>query len=188
METVARNTCYLKVKDGGINLLNFRMKCQALRVAGMISTLVNLSDSSFYLCRFYVGRRLSTLRPEWRSLTSNLIPNAVMPSKFYSDCISVLSSLRLTDENLNSKTFYNLLLSKESSSPLLSRHWMPVLGPGFSPTNLWSRVREVTCFEADKACNLNKRNDKQKSYKSHSYIKHTSITIDHIKNTLGATT
>ena len=64
METVARNTCYLKVKGGGINLLNFRMKCQAIRVAGMISTLVNLSDSSFYLCRFYVGRRLSTLRPE----------------------------------------------------------------------------------------------------------------------------
>ena len=142
METVARNTCYLKVKDGGINLLNLRMKCQALRVAGMISILANLSDSSFYLCRFYVGRRLSTLRPEWRSLTSNLVPNAVLPSKFYSDCISVLSSLRLTDENFNCKTFYNLLLSKESSSPLLSRHWTPVLGPGFSPTNLWSRVRD----------------------------------------------
>ena len=44
---MARNTCYLKVKDGGINLLNLRMKCQALRVAGMISILANLSDSSF---------------------------------------------------------------------------------------------------------------------------------------------
>ena len=66
MESVARNTCYLKVKDGGINLLNLRMKCQVLRVAGMISILANLSDSSFYLCTFYVGRRLSTLRPGWR--------------------------------------------------------------------------------------------------------------------------
>ena len=47
---------------------------------------------------------------------------------------------------------------------------------------------KVTCFEADKACNLNKRNDEQKSYKSHSYIKHTNITIDNIKNTLRATT
>lgn len=94
MENVARNACYLKVKDGGINLLNLRMKCQALRVAGMISTLANLSDSSFYLCRFYAGRRLSTLRSEWRSLASNLIPNAVLPCKFSSDCTSVLSSLR----------------------------------------------------------------------------------------------
>ena len=92
--------------------------------------------------RFYVGRRLSTLRPEWWSLTSNSVPNAVLLSKFYFDCISVLSSLCLTDENFNSETFYNLLLSKESSSPLLSHHWTPVLGLGFSPTNLWSRVRD----------------------------------------------
>ena len=118
------------------------MKCQALRVAGMIFILANLSDSSFYLWRFYVGRRLSTLRPEWRSLTSNLVPTAVLPSKFYSDCISVLSSLRLTDESLNSKTFYNLLLSKEAPSFLLSRYWTPVLGPGFSLKNHWSHVRD----------------------------------------------
>lgn len=64
MENVARNTCNLKVNDGGINLLNLRMKRQALRVAGMLSTLAILSGSSFYLCRFYVGRRLSTLRSE----------------------------------------------------------------------------------------------------------------------------
>ena len=64
MATVARNTSYLKVKDGGINLLNLSLKCQALGVAGMISTLKDLLDSSFFLCRFYVGRRLSTLRLE----------------------------------------------------------------------------------------------------------------------------
>ena len=145
METVSRNTCYLKVKNGGINLVNLKLKCQALRVAGMISTLNNLLDSSFYLCRFYVGRRLSTLRSEWRSLTSNLIPNAVLPSTFYSDCINVLSSVRLVDDNLNSKVFYNLLLSKESSSPLLSWHWTPVLGPGFSLSGHWSRVRDDFC-------------------------------------------
>ena len=142
METVAHNTCYLRVKNGGINLLNLRLKCQALRVVGMISTLANLFDSSFYLCRFYVSRRLSTLRSECRSLASNLIPNAVLPSKFYLDRITVLSSVRLADDNLNSEVFYNLLLSKESSSPLLSRHWTPALGPGFSLANHWSRVRD----------------------------------------------
>lgn len=62
--------------------------------------------------------------------------------QFYFDYISVLSSLRLGDECLNSKMLYNLLLSKESSSPLLSRHWTPVLGPGFSLSNHWSRVRD----------------------------------------------
>lgn len=38
--------------------------------------------------------------------------------------------------------FYNLLLSTDSSSPPLSWHWTPVLGPGFSLTNHWSRVRD----------------------------------------------
>ena len=56
-------------------------------------------------------------------------------------CVLSGGSLGLSDENFNSKTFHNLLLSKESSSPLLSRHWTRVLGPGFSPTNLWSRIR-----------------------------------------------
>ena len=64
METFAHNTCYLKVKNGGINLVNLKLKCEALRVTGMISTLNNLFDSSFYLCRFFVGRCLSTLRSE----------------------------------------------------------------------------------------------------------------------------
>ena len=57
-------------------------------------------------------------------------------------CLLSGGSLRLSDENFHSKTFHNLLLSKESSSPLLSRHWTRVLGPGFSPTNLWSRIRD----------------------------------------------
>lgn len=38
--------------------------------------------------------------------------------------------------------FYNLLLSKESSWPLLSWHWTPVLGSGFSLKNHWSRARD----------------------------------------------
>ena len=134
MKTVACNTCHLKVKDGRISLLNLRLKCSALRVAGMISTLVNLTDSSFYLCRFYGCRRLSTLRSQWRPLASNLVPNAVSPTKFYSECVSVLSSLSLGDEDLNSKNLYKLILSKESSPPLLSGHWTPLLGPGIS---LW---------------------------------------------------
>ena len=102
----------------------------------MISSLGDFTDSSFLVCRFYVGRRLSTLRSEWRPLLSNLVPNAVLPnavlpSKFYSECISVVSSLRLANEDFNSKILYKLLLSKESSPPLLSGHWTPVLGPSY---------------------------------------------------------
>ena len=101
--------------------------------------------SNVTLLRDIIDSIQETLRSEWRSLASNLIPNAVLPSNFYSDCISVLSSVRLADDNLNSKVFYNLLLSKESSSPLLSWHWTPVLGPGFFLSKHWSRVRDDFC-------------------------------------------
>ena len=43
----------------------------------------------------------------------NLVPNAALPTKFHSECVSVLSSLHLSDEELNSKNLYKLLLSKE---------------------------------------------------------------------------
>ena len=39
METVSRNTFFLKPKDGGINVISLPLKAQALRLAGMASVL-----------------------------------------------------------------------------------------------------------------------------------------------------
>lgn len=55
---------------------------------------------------------------EWRSLSSNLIPNAVLPTLFYSDCLKILSSVRLDDDDdCNSRGIDKLLLVKQSSPP-----------------------------------------------------------------------
>ena len=78
-------------------------------------------------------------------MISNLVTNAVLPSKFYCECVSFLSSLRFGDEDLNSKNLYKLLLSKELSLPLLLGHWTPVLGPSFSLSSDWSHVRDEFC-------------------------------------------
>ena len=65
METVSPNTCLLPVKDGGVNLTNLKLKCQALKLAGMISTLNTCDDSSFFICEYCFGSRMSSRGPEW---------------------------------------------------------------------------------------------------------------------------
>ena len=64
METVSRNTCLVKTQSGGLGLDNFNLKCKSLSFVGMASTLGSPSDSSFFLCKYFVGRRLSRLRPD----------------------------------------------------------------------------------------------------------------------------
>ena len=87
METVSRNTCFLKTQSGGLDLDNFGLRCKSLRLVGMASTLGCPSDSSFFLCKYFVGRRLSRLRPEWAFLRDNYAPSALFPSSFYDSCL-----------------------------------------------------------------------------------------------------
>ena len=141
METVARNSCYFKVKEGGLGLVNLRLKAQSLRLAGMVATLADKNDSSLFLCRFFVGRRVSTLRPEWKPLRSNLFPNASSPTSFYESCLEVL--MAIGDAKLDSKSIYQNLLIANCSSPSLSRHWSRLCGSGFSVRIFWSRIRDT---------------------------------------------
>ena len=131
METVSRNTCFLKTQSGGLGLDNFDLRCKSLGLAGMISTLGSPSDSSFFLCKYFVGRRLSRLRPEWaflRDTAATSATSAFSPSSFYDSCLSILSS----------KKVYSKLLQSNSPGPILSHHWAPFVSPAFQHgTGLW---------------------------------------------------
>ena len=140
METVSRNTFFLKPKDGGINVISLPLKAQALRLAGMAYVLNSPEDSSFFMLKYFVGRRLSCLRTEWFSLRDNSAPSAVFPTPFYEACLDTLS--RVGDSALFSKVLYKKLLSVESSPPILHRQWSLVIGPGFSLDGHWSLVRD----------------------------------------------
>ena len=50
METVARETCFLHLKDGGLNLVNLKLKGHGLKFAGFASILSDSNDPSFFLC------------------------------------------------------------------------------------------------------------------------------------------
>ena len=67
----------------------------------MASTLSSPRDSSFFLCKYFVGRRLSHLRPEWAFLSDNSAPSAFSPFSLYDSCLSILSEI--ADTELSSK-------------------------------------------------------------------------------------
>ena len=136
METVSRNTCYLKVLDGGINLINFKLKAQALRLAGMVSIINSPCDSSFFLCKYFAGRLMSSsVAP-----CDNSSPSAALPSLFYRSSLDNLSAVGNWDVTV--KALYCKLLSIGSSPPILHRQWAQVIGPDFSLNGHWSLVRD----------------------------------------------
>ena len=107
METVSRNTCYLKTQSGCLGLDNFDLRCKSLRLAGKASTLGSPSDSSFFLCKYFVGGRLSRLRPEWTFLRDNSARSAFSPSSFFDSCLRILSEI--ADTELSSKKVWKSL-------------------------------------------------------------------------------
>ena len=61
LETVARRPCFLKPDSGGINVCDFKIKCDALQLASLVSVIDSPNDSSFFLAKYFICRRLSTL-------------------------------------------------------------------------------------------------------------------------------
>ena len=90
METVARNTCFLKPCQGGLGIVNLKVKACALRSVGLLSALANPADSCFFVCRYFVATSISSLRTEWRHLRSNSLPNASSPRFFIVNVLTLL--------------------------------------------------------------------------------------------------
>lgn len=55
LETVAPNTCYCRVNDGGLGLTNVILKCEARCTASLINTICNLEDKGFFLRKYFTG-------------------------------------------------------------------------------------------------------------------------------------
>lgn len=140
IETVSRQTCFLSEDLGGINLCNLKLKCESLRVASLVTVISSSEDSCYFLCKYFVGRRLSSLRSQWWSLRDNSAPSAVSPTSFYKSCLEVLQRLH-NDVELRVKKVYAFLLRERSSAPLLPGFWSSFLGP-FCLSSFWKFVRD----------------------------------------------
>ena len=142
METVSRNTCFCAPLDGGLNIINFPLKCAALRVSSMVFTINSPEDKSFFLCKYLVGSRLAALSSDWLTLRDNSSPSAPNPTPFYEACVATLSSVDLGKISLSTKAIYQSLNKVKSSPPVLPRRWAPFLWPDFSLKEHWARVRD----------------------------------------------
>lgn len=144
LETVAPNTCYCPVNDGGLGLTNVILKCEARCTASLINTICNLEDKRFFLCKYFNGWHLMRLHKDWRSLRDNSLPRSFFLTSFYSSCLNVLLRLNLDKVQLTTTGIYVYLLSLKSSPPRVHRAWAPFLGPDFFVTDFWTRVRDST--------------------------------------------
>lgn len=90
IKPVSRNTCSLHSSVGGLSICNLSLKCQALRLSLLVTTISNFDDSSFFLCKYFVGHRLASMRAEWAWLRDMSTLSAAFPTPFYHSCLYLL--------------------------------------------------------------------------------------------------
>lgn len=88
----------------------------------------------------------------WILLRSNSSPSPQSLTSFYSNCLSVLTSLReiLSCQDWHDfvftwKKYYSTLLKEKSSSPIIHCHWVSFLSIGFDLNRNWSLVCDGFC-------------------------------------------
>ncbi len=152
IETVSRQSCYQPFLKGGLGIVNFQLKGDALKLASIAFNLSNVESKSFFLAKYFLGSRLPAFRSEWSSLRDNSSPSAQDLTPFYSDCVSTLSKLRdilshrdWLDLVFTSKQCYLVLLKEKSASPMLHRYWISFLTIGFDLNKHWKFVRDGFC-------------------------------------------
>ena len=103
METVSRNTCFVKTQSGGLCPDNFDLRCKSLRFVVM--------TVPFYHVNILSGAGCLALDPNrpFREITLRLV----------------------ADTELTSKKVYSKLLQSDSSAPILLCEWGSFVSPTF---------------------------------------------------------
>ena len=128
IEPVARKTLHCPIHKGGLGIGDFEVKGRALRLASVLSVVLDPVSNCFYLAKYFCRSCLAHFGSRWASLRDNSSPSATLPTSFYTGSLSPLEKLAHlpTSFVFSSKNLYRELL-KELSSPLFS----PVFGPPF---------------------------------------------------------
>ena len=141
MENVSRDRCCAPAKSGGLNVVNFEVKCASLR----LSNFLNLRDDFgtckwHYLARYFISHRLAVLDSRF-SFSSNACPSSDHPSSYYSKCLAsfrfLFSSNTALPDDLSCKSLYLLLLAVPPVAPKSAGFWGSVVG---RPINRWAWV------------------------------------------------
>ena len=141
MECISRERCCAPVSKGGLNIVDFPIKCLSLR----LSNFVRLRDSFttekwYFLARYFLGNRLFKLDSRF-NFHANNVPSCSMPSRYYQTCLDKFTLLYNTysylQDNLSCKSIYFFLLSLPRDAPRCAGFWKAVLD---RPINRWALV------------------------------------------------
>ena len=156
MKNVSRDRCCAPIKSGGLNVVNFGVKCASLRLSNFLSLRDEFGTCKWhYLAWYFIGNRLAVLNSRF-SFTSNLCPSSDRPSSYYLKSIEsfcfLFSSRKALPDDLSCKSLYLLLLDCPKLTPKSTGFWRAVNG---RPINRWAWVRHKSRLKLIE----NKKND-----------------------------
>ena len=155
-ETVSRQRCSAPLSKGGLNVVDFELKCASLRLSNFATLRDEFGTRKWhYLARYFLGNRLARLDDRF-AFCCNLIPQSSEPSFFYHNCLSFFSTIfskhgSLPDD-LSCKHIYHLLFDCPGAPPRSAGFWGSVVG---RPINRWASVWRKSRLEIIE----NKKND-----------------------------
>ena len=100
MENVSHDRCCVPVTTGGLNVINFNVKCASLRLSNFLSLRDDFGSCKWhYLARYFLSNRLAVLDNRF-SFSSNLFPSSDVPSSYYAKCLVTFRSLFSSHKSL----------------------------------------------------------------------------------------
>ena len=100
MECVGRERLCGPFSKGGLNIVDFSVKCTSLRLSTFVSLCDNFGTEKWhFLTRYFLGRRLFKYDNRF-SFSSNSVPSSSMPSCHYQKCLDKFTYLFNTYEHL----------------------------------------------------------------------------------------
>ena len=96
METVSQQSCHQPFLKGGLGIVNFKIKADALKVSIYHISLFQCRFKALLFHQVFSGSQFIFFRnvTEWSFLRDNSSPSVQTLTPFYSKCLSFLASLR----------------------------------------------------------------------------------------------
>lgn len=145
-ERVSRETCYLPLDRGGLGIPDMQIITEAA-LGKWVKSIVNREKNELWVhyARYWSGTALSTLKPEWSWLRSNLKPHAdpTTTPKWYKILIRLLQEHKqklptLPDHSLTSKTLR--AWQQKDLTPRAEREWKRITHPWPDFETAWKQL------------------------------------------------
>ena len=137
IEPVKRRTCQLSVVEGGLGMVDMKLRARALRVDNLLKILNKPDQAPWYMVRYFVGRGLAHKNVRWKYLLSNMRPNAGRPTEYYELVMSDLDNFDVPVVT-TVKEIYKVFLSEVTVLPRCHGIWQHSVGETLPWPRIWS--------------------------------------------------